>query len=339
MKKSLLLAFMLMIAANLFAQQQIATLNHNDSISMFYGTNAFVDAHNAAVAGDIVTLSSGTFNSCDITKAITIRGAGFYMDSIAMTYPTIITGDFKLLSPNDSIHNLVMEGIYVNDQMHYYNVSNAKFNRCFINGWNYAYYNNGYAKCYNTEFVNCIILSFYERSSLHSSYSIVNSVLYHSYLANDNIILLNSILIMQIYHYNTTAYNSIIVNNNNAKLEQNSIAYNCILIKNGYSSVWNNPNNSTNKTVENLSDVFETLRNTDRGTNGTNNFFIDERYILKEEIATSFLGYDGTEVGIHGGMFPFDTKPSYMVVKKCNVAKKSTIDGKLSVDIEVMVEE
>lgn len=330
---------MLVIGATVFAQQQMATLNHNDSISMFYGSNAFVDAHNAAVAGDIVTLSSGTFKSCDITKAITIRGAGFYYDSIAMTHPTIIIGNLNLLSPNDSIQNLVMEGINVKNTMYYYNVGNAKFNRCYIDSWMYIKYNNGYAKCYDTEFVNCIIKEIKENPSVPSSYSFVNSVLYHSYMDNDNVTLLNSILIMQHSHCNTIAYNSIIVNNWLASLQREAIAYNCILIKNGFSSVWENPNNSTNKTVENLSDVFETLRNTDRAHNATNEFSIDERYILKEEIATSFLGNDGTEVGIHGGMLPFDTRPYYMVVKKCIVAKKSTIDGKLSVDIEVMVEE
>ncbi len=333
MKKTLFLALMLVIAANILAQQQIATLNHNDTISVFYGNNALKDAHNAAVAGDIVTLSSGTFSSCDITKAITIRGAGFYMDSIAMTYPTIITGYFRLISPNDSIHNLVMEGINVKNKIYFNNVINAKFNKCYIDEW------SGEKSCYNTEFVNCIIKCFGCGTSM-SSYSIVNSVLYHSNITGDNIILQNSILIMQTNHTNTIAYNSIIVNNCQVNLQQNAIAYNCILIKNGYSNdVLKNPNNSTNKTVENLSDVFETLRNTNRGSNATNEFSIDERYILKEEIATSFLGNDGTEVGIHGGMLPFDTRPYYMVVKKCNVAKKSTIDGKLSVDIEVMVEE
>ena len=87
--------------------------------------------------------------------------------------------------------------------------------------------------------------------------------------------------------------------------------------------------------IGNITSVFETVTSPYIDVY----FSFDERYILKEEIATSFLGSDGTEVGIHGGMFPFDTRPSYMVVKKCNVANKSTIDGKLSVDIEVMVEE
>ena len=340
MKKTLFLALMLVIGATAFAQQQMATLNHNDTISVFYGNNALKDAHNAAVAGDIVTLSSGSFSSCDITKAITIRGAGFYTDSIARTHPTIITGDFKLISPNDSIHNLVMEGINVNNQLKYFNVNNAKFNRCYISEFTYCYQNSTSGICNNTEFVNCIIKECRNsNSNSKSSYIIVNSVLYHSYMGYDNINMINSIMLMNGYHYNTNAFNSILVNNYGGKLNENSVAYNCIFIKNKYDNVWDNPNNQTNKTVTNLSEIFETFHHSNEYSNSTSSFTIDERYILKEEIATSFLGSDGTEVGIHGGMFPFDTRPSYMVVKKCNVAQKSTIDGKLSVDIEVMVEE
>lgn len=331
---------MLVIGATAFAQQQMATLNHNDTITVFYGPYALKDAHNAAVAGDIVTLSSGSFSSCDITKAITIRGAGFYTDSIARTHPTIITGTFILSTPNDSIHNFVMEGINVNGYLRYRKVNNARFNRCYISEFKY-YSNSGgeYGICKNTEFVNCIIkeCNAPDKSNDKSSFIIVNSVLYHSEMNSNNVNMINSIMLMQNAHSNTSAYNSILVKNNSTGyINSNSVAYNCIFIING---VWSNPNNNTNITFNNLSDVFETFHKSNNGSFSTSDFSIDERYILKEEIATSFLGSDGTEVGIHGGMFPFDTRPSYMVVKKCNVANKSTIDGKLSVDIEVMVEE
>ena len=61
-------------------------------------------------------------------------------------------------------------------------------------------------------------------------------------------------------------------------------------------------------------------------------------YTLKEEIAASFLGDDGTEVGLYGGLYPYNTKPNYMIVKKCNVASRATVDNKLSVEIEVISE-
>ena len=55
--------------------------------------------------------------------------------------------------------------------------------------------------------------------------------------------------------------------------------------------------NGTNIFFENLNEVFLNYHNS-----AMNAFSFDERYILKEEIATSFLGSDGTEVGIHGGI-------------------------------------
>ena len=66
------------------------------------------------------------------------------------------------------------------------------------------------------------------------------------------------------------------------------------------------------------------------------NFSFDSDFTLKDNIAASVLGTDGTQVGIYGGLLPFNNRPSYMVLKHCNVANKSTIDGKLSVDIEVI---
>ena len=309
MKKTLFLAFMLMIAANIFAQQQMATLNHNDTITVFYGNYALRDAHNAAVAGDIVTLSPGTFEKCDITKPITLRGAGATVDTIAGTYPTIIAGDFKLDIPKHTEYYLVIEGVYMSQEIDIKKLYNAKFNRCNIYKLKFGYIsysgdNAGIAE--NVEFVNCLIRQINNNCyySSTSNFTFVNCALYWESCEIPSSFI-NSLLIMSTNFSKSTAYNSIITRNHHyGYFRETAGAYNCIFV-----------------------------------TNQNFSFSFDERYILKEEIATSFLGSDGTEVGIHGGMFPFDTRPSYMVVKKCNVANKSTIDGKLSVDIEVMVEE
>ena len=62
-------------------------------------------------------------------------------------------------------------------------------------------------------------------------------------------------------------------------------------------------------------------------------------FILKDEIATSFMGDDGTEVGIHGGNIPYDSRPSYQIVRHYSVPKKSDNEGLLNVEIEVYTEE
>lgn len=311
---------MLMIAATSFAQQPMATLNHNDTISVFYGTYALRDAHNAAVNGDVITLSSGSFNACDITKVITIHGAGWYADSVAMTRPSIVTGNLRIKN------SLRVEGVYFNDDINNYN--DAKFIQCYID---YLYIGDNK----NIDLTGCLIKQIYTSSSPYIN--CMNTVIRYAGSHGANIILYNSLFIMDQSHTNVSAFNSVIGRyniNGGIKLSGNSIAYNCIFVQNEIADVMYTSNSNTNKAVINYMDIYEYFH-----SNNLNVFSIDERYILKEEIATSFLGSDGTEVGIHGGMFPFDTRPSYMVVKKCNVANKSTIDGKLSVDIEVMVEE
>lgn len=329
---------MLVIGATAFAQQQMATLNHNDTITVFYGNYALKDAHNAAVAGDIVTLSPGMFEKCDITKPITLRGAGATVDTIAGTFPTVISGNFKLDIPKHTEYYLVMEGVYMSQGIIDINkLYNAKFNRCNIDDLRFvtgSAINSNNEIAENVEFVNCLIREINNNSqySSTSSFTFVNCALYWN-TGEVPSTFINSLLIMSITFSKSTVYNSVITRASNSYYYSN--AFNSIFIKNEYSSnILNNTTNNTNVTYNNLNEVFETWHSCTY-----NNFSFDERYILKEEIATSFLGSDGTEVGIHGGMFPFDTRPSYMVVKKCNVANKSTIDGKLSVDIEVMVEE
>ena len=71
--------------------------------------------------------------------------------------------------------------------------------------------------------------------------------------------------------------------------------------------------------------------------NGTVSY--DNIYQLKNDIATSFLGHDGTEVGLYGGMLPYRTRPHYMIIRNCNVAGRTTIDNKLSVEIELIDED
>ena len=64
-----------------------------------------------------------------------------------------------------------------------------------------------------------------------------------------------------------------------------------------------------------------------------------QQFELSDEAKTTYLGTDGTEVGMHGGVLPYDTTPSYPQITRMNVANKTTADGKLSVEIEVSAAE
>ena len=61
----------------------------------------------------------------------------------------------------------------------------------------------------------------------------------------------------------------------------------------------------------------------------------DITFELTDEAKAKFLGTDDTQVGNYGGNFPYDPTTTNPHITKCNVAAKSTADGKLSVDIEV----
>ena len=75
--KSLLTAclFMLAVGANA-ANDGKAILHHDKKPTAIYDADKLSDALNAAVAGDTIYLSAGTFPTFTLEKAITIKGAG-----------------------------------------------------------------------------------------------------------------------------------------------------------------------------------------------------------------------------------------------------------------------
>ena len=78
--------------------------------------------------------------------------------------------------------------------------------------------------------------------------------------------------------------------------------------------------------MKEYTDVFKTY---------TGTYNDDENFELTDVAKEAYKGIGGTEVGIYGGNMPFSTTPTNPQITKCNVAAKSTADGKLSVDITV----
>ena len=56
---------------------QLVTLQKGEETQVFYGADAFIEAMAAADHGNTITLTAGTFNATNITKAVTIYGAGY----------------------------------------------------------------------------------------------------------------------------------------------------------------------------------------------------------------------------------------------------------------------
>lgn len=341
MKRALNVAlFVLLLSVagtkNTFAQTQLATLQHGDDLSVFYGTNAFVSAYNAAVAGDQITLSQGKFTGCNIAKPVVLRGAGCAFDTISGTYPTSIEGNIGFNLPENSIH-FYAEGISFLGNLSSNNSSfsrHLQFVRCHIGKFSAETFSD-------LSFINCLISGFVNTTDFGNAgtdINLINSVIISagatSFYNVNNLNLYNSIFYSSSptennQYTNCNAYNSIV----RGYFRGSSSAFNCIGIKSGVFVVFGNiVTGSNNKQYNSMDEVFETFD----GTIGPGNL---EDYSLKESIAAECVGSDGTEVGVYGGMIPFNLRPTFMLLKHCNVAGKSTIDGKLSVDIELITEE
>lgn len=325
---------------NAFAQDQVATLQHSGEITVFYGGNAFIDAYNAANTSDVITLSGGTFNVCDIDKAITIHGAGYVYNTLMMTEPTKFTGSLHFGGGSETEH-IVVEGIYFGNNTYYTNLSFAEFKKCYFVGGITPSGNSPSAN--SLRFLNCIIGGGYSDFQCKGVTNIVfiNSIVrrldyFESQSIEKNIIAYNSFVSFKKYTngstgtgYNSPKYcdltNCIVSIADEDCIPNNTCTLiNCICITNGYGSLLQNAVNTNCMEVETESEVF---------ISGGNS------YILLDEIATSFFGTDGTEVGIHGGMCPWSNQPRYMLMRRCTVGSRTTDDGHLSVDIEVVTEE
>lgn len=330
--------------ASVFAQSSlIATLSHDGEITAFYGVNALKEAHEAARHGDAITLSSGTFAATDITKAVTLRGAGMKLDSINNVFPTIIAGNFSIQIADDVAEKLYLEGIYHNNQITLKgNLGQASFLKCRFS----RLVSNGPSDgiMVNARIMHCNISTVLSLTQAGSDCSIINSIIctpeYYEGISNGSSMqFLNCVVITKRYEYthyfNQLEYcsfnNCILVGynggyyHNNDFLPSTCSAYNCVAINCYEKNCFKNIPNTTNKHSE-YSEVFKDFAGI---------YNDDIAFELTDDAKVKFLGLDDTQVGIYGGSFPFDPTTTNPHITKCNVAAKSTADGKLSVDIEV----
>lgn len=346
MKKLFLSLIAMMCAMAMYGQGSLlATLSHNGEISAFYGIDALKSTMAAADNGDVITLSSGQFNAATIDKAVTLRGAGMSIntDSVNSHGSTLIQNNFTINLSDTLTGRLVMEGLYMKNDITYKgHVKNAQFLKCRFSDFAAA---NDSAKMTNAAFIHCrIYYGFYMVAN--SSAYFVNCAIScpRSEKASSSIEFDNCFV--KFDDSRNTVYASNVVNSlyKNCIIQETTrlpnlyylipsscTAYNCVGL--GYSSLFGNmpAGNKTNKYVSTISSVFKNYNVT------TYNTYVrdDYNFELTETAATTYLGLDGTQVGIYGGNLPYDENPTIPQITKCNVAAKSTADGKLSVDIEV----
>lgn len=324
MKKVLLSLVAMMIATTSFAQNTVvASLSHEGETTMYYGVGALQKAVAAAVSGDIISLSSGTFNATNITKAITLRGVGIDDDN-----PTYIEGGFNINVSEEGSNRFTMEGIRCKGEVKLGgSFSNPYFVKCQF--WRINGIGNTDA-IEDVMIVNCKVTDFFRQGG-STTVSLVNS-----YIAEpgvyDNAHFMATNCILSKYNPGDNMQNTIFknciywtTNQWNYKLPISSKAYNCLSIPYDiFTNLTDSPNNTT---MAALTDVFTDFNWEDSWS--------DEWTFTLTETGKAVKGTDGKEVGLYGGPIPFNLNLSYPLIKTMTVDEQTDADGKLGVTIEV----
>lgn len=287
----------------------VAILSHGDEITTFQSTGAYAQAVSKAVDGDIITLSSGNFTATDITKNITIRGAGMMPGEA----PTVLNGDFSIDINPTQTGSLTIEGIYSPNTLKLNQANEIMLLKCWIPN---VTGNQNTLKISSIRFIHCFITnncSFANKSVTSAQF--INSYIESYRGANDgSFSFTNCIIGFSMATYGGAFKNSIITNSTSSS---NSTYSNCISNSYNFSG---QPISAGNKYLPEITDFFKED---------------SDRYELKDEYATLYLGDDGLQVGIYGGSIPFDPATTSLRITKFNISARTTADGKLPVEIEV----
>lgn len=318
---------------------QIVALHQTGGVKLFNGTNAFASACNTAVAGDTIYLTGNGFDANVILdKKLFIYGTGHYVDSTSATGKTTLAGNITLNENADGFH---LEGITLTGKVsttYNHSVNNVIIRYCHIVG--------------SIEIIG-------DRSNPAANLTLTSNILGYVELQNaQNVLISNNIIKQGI----SGTYGNIITNNvflsklpngyyENFRGDNNIAANNIFRIQGSYGMVLNgnnnqffnnllafsNPSYGPNATATgNYTDVALT----DIFINQTGDLFdYSHNYHLKTP--ETYLGTDGTQVGIYGGTHPYKegAVPSNPHFISATIAPQTNAQGKLEITIKTSAQE
>lgn len=339
-----LVAF-LMSATSMQAQTDlVAALSHgNTDPYLFYGEDALKQAYEAASDGDVINLSSGTFNAVDIEKSILLRGVGAWNNTVDGIEPTVIKGNMAYLIPEEITGRTPrLEGIFFKNELgiggHGVSKSRMEMIKCRFNlqvtvagtivtATDCVFYATLCSKCFRLD------LAWGE--GLSSKVVCLNSFVRAPYIENPNDVSASGSIDMT--NCITTAQtemkltNSIIISSAyDYVLPSGLTLENCIVAGNTKAGDYNRNYAKEIPFVEGWEHVFQVV-------GADENSFMaapGQLFKLTDEAAATYLGTDGMQVGMYGGTAPFNPTPTNPQVKKFSI-KGQNDNGKLSVKILV----
>ncbi len=339
MKNLILLLSSFVLAMTLNAQK--VALHSSSGIHIFNGSNGFVDAYNAASAGDTIYLSGGGFMTTPIDKQLCIFGAGHYVDSTRATGKTIMNGNFCL---TDSADGAYIEGIDITGDFEFTtslgnSIDNVTLAYSKVSG-NLSLNDNGATSSTNFALLRSVVVGSANFSNSINA-AALSSIIQGRIDDSEGILYENNILF---YSYGSTTYATINGDNNTIK---NNIFFckssNYSGVKGAANQLYNNlftsssPQFGGSSTAE---DNYYTIPEADVFVNHLTYIFdYDSDFHL--QTPATYFGTDNSPVGIYGGSFPYKegAVPSNPHIQLKNVSSTSDADGNLQIEFKIRAQD
>lgn len=361
MKRNFLVAIMTVVSVFMAKAQNnelpMATLEHGDQTLVFTGVDAFTAAYAAAGdKGDVITLSSGVFNftingAKPFSKSLTVRGAGFEDDAATGTKATVVNngltiGNEEITSYDDDGNPVVnvrkadgckFEGIsFKNNEIRFYNgVNDITLAKC-----KFGVIIAGYLLDNQHDTENITVSNFTIRQCVFNRIGPSGGVSYrvkiqNLYVTNSHFSAINdfaSTSTIKVDHCVVTGDNrsSVIL------FATNSILYSSLKAgSTAKNNIFVGLNSSIGDDVQDFDNNWTSVANAGvwaaEGEDGS--YAEDKTFELK--YPNKYIGTDGTQVGLHGGNYPWNKIPSMPRIVESNIDTRTSVDGKLKVNIKV----
>lgn len=318
-------------------ERRMATLVDEDVTRVFYGADAPKQAYEAAKDGATIILSEGEFNRLYIEgKSVKLYGAGMEDDEesgLSRTKMSISVKSGKYYDEYGKEYyaypeNLHIEGLYIPQCAISENVSGIVLKR-FTMTKCYVDYINSFpleirpraigmviSQCQirNVSFMNMENDAIFRNCHIHNIN--MSSKDFKSGIVVDHCIL-------ESMNPNTVAYytSNIILK---GAIPDDATAYNNIVVQN--SGLSQNATGDGNWFGVAVNGIFA-----EEGEDGT--YAPGKKFTLK--FPKTYVGTDGTEVGINGGVTPWNPIPSLPRIVSSKIDNRADTEGKVNVNIKV----
>jgi len=340
MKRQTLLTLTIAIAMTMTLNAQTIALHSSTGVQIIKGNTALATAYTAAQSSDTLYLSDGSFTPpANFDKRLMIFGAGHYVDSTLATGKTFINGNFTLDENADLFY---LEGVEITGNFTIStnnSANNVVIKRCKINGTFNALGDLSNPTS-NLSLIGNVLMNRLNLENLQNSL-LSNNIISNTFQGSNGNMFSNNIVLGFIWGSSM----DYLFSGNNNTLNNN------IFLWEGYAAnvagsgnVFNNnlyvePSPDYGATATSSGNYTGILQSSIFVNQTGSTFNYTHNYHLQSP--TTYLGTDGSQVGIYGGTFPYKegAVPLNPHIQLKNIAPTTDASGDLQIQIQVEAQE